>query len=162
MHRLKALKRRLARLAGIVRGWSELAEHHRELLHARQVFAGLIRDGLRRAGIDPSEAAALRRLDKPEPPPPRLRLRSADPRAAFLADMRRLAERMCGRPPSLADASPMQLFALITASAKAPGRRPHDPPDQPGEGRDPSFRFSCGCTIGPGLRRGGHGEVRAI
>ena len=33
------------------------------------------------------------------------------PREAFLAEMERLAERMRGRPPSLAHASPMQLFA---------------------------------------------------
>ena len=110
-HRLKALERRLARLAGIVRSWSEPAKEHQELLDARQLFAGLIRDGLRRAGIDRAEAASLRRLDTPEPPPPPVRLRPADPRVAFLADMERLAERMRGRPPSLADASPMQLFA---------------------------------------------------
>jgi hypothetical protein len=112
MHRLKALERRLARLAGIVRSWSEPAEHHQELLHGRQVFAELIREGLRRAGIDPAEAASLRRLDnKPEPPPPPVRLRPADPRVAFLADMKRLAERMRGRPPSLVQASAMELFA---------------------------------------------------
>jgi len=110
-HRLRALERRLARLAGIVRGWSEPAEEHQELLDARQLFVGLIRDGLRRAGIDPAEAASLRWFDKPEPPPPPVRLRPADPRVAFLADMQRLAERMRGRPPSLAHASPMQLFA---------------------------------------------------
>jgi hypothetical protein len=110
-HRLKALERRLARLAGIVRGWSEPAEHHRELLDARQVFTGLIREGLRRAAIDPAQAVSLRRLDKPEPPPPPVRLRPADPRAAFLDDMRRLAERMRGRPPSLGDASAIELFA---------------------------------------------------
>jgi hypothetical protein len=53
----------------------------------------------------------LCRLDKPEPPPPPMRLPPADPRVAFLADMQSLAERMRGRPPSLAHASPMELFA---------------------------------------------------
>jgi hypothetical protein len=112
MHpRLRNLERRLARLAGIVRGWSEPAEHHQELLEARQLFAGLIRDGLRRAGIDPAEAASLRRLDTPEPPPPPVRLRPADPRVAFLEEMEKLAERMRGHPPNLASASPAMLFA---------------------------------------------------
>ena len=111
-HRLKALERRLARLAAIVRSWTEAAEEEQELREARQVFAGLIREGLRRAGIDPEAASILRRLDAPDPPPlPRVKLRPADPRKAFLADMQKLAERMRGRPPNLADASAMQLFA---------------------------------------------------
>jgi hypothetical protein len=112
MHsRLKALELRLARIAGIVRGWSEPAKRHQEMLHGRQVFAELIREGLRRAGLDPAEAVTLRRLDAPEPPPPPVRLRPADPREAFIAQMQKLAERMRGRPPNLANASPMQLFA---------------------------------------------------
>jgi hypothetical protein len=109
--RLKALERRLARLTGIVRGWSAPAERHRELHRARQAFAGLIREGLQRAGIDPAEAATLRGFDAPAPPPPRVSLRPADPREAFLAEMRKLAERMRGHPPALANASPAELFA---------------------------------------------------
>jgi hypothetical protein len=110
-HRLKALEQRLARIAGIVRGWSEPAKRHQEMLHGRQVLAELIREGLQRAGIDPAEAVTLRRLDEPEPPPPPVRLRPTDPRVAFIEKMQRLAERMRGRPPSLAHASPMELFA---------------------------------------------------
>ena len=111
-HRLKALERRLARLAGIVRSWTAAAEEEAEAREVRQLFAGLIRDGLRRAGIDPEAAASLRRLDAPDPPPlPRVQLRPADPRKAFLADMQSLAERMRSHPPSLANASAMELFA---------------------------------------------------
>jgi hypothetical protein len=117
-HRLKALERRLARVAGIVRGWSEPAHRYQQMHHARQVLAGLIRDGLCRAGIDPAEAVTLRGLDAPEPPPPRVTLRSADPREAFLAQMQALAERMRG-PPPLARASPMELFAYYCVGAGA-------------------------------------------
>jgi hypothetical protein len=112
MHsRLKALERRLARLAGIVRSWSEPAERHRELLHAREVMHELTCEGLRRAGIDPTDAVALRRIDEPEPPPPRVRLRPIDAREVLIAKMEKLAERMRGHPPNLASASPAMLFA---------------------------------------------------
>jgi hypothetical protein len=112
MHpRLKAFERRLTRLAGIVRSWSEPARRHRDRLHARRVMHELICEGLRRAGIDPAEAVALRRFDEPEPPPPRVRLRPIDAREELIAKMERLAARMRGRPPDLAKASAAMLFA---------------------------------------------------
>ena len=110
-HRLKALERRLARLAAIVRGWSEPAKRRHDRLLARKVMHELTCEGLRRAGIDPAEAVALRRVDEPEPPPPRVRLRPIDAREVLIAKMERLAERMRGHPPDLATASPAMLFA---------------------------------------------------
>jgi hypothetical protein len=79
----------------------------------RKVIAALIRAGLERAGVDPAEAVTLRRYEALEPlPPPRPpSLRRVDPRQAFIEKMQALAERMRGHPPSLANASPAELFA---------------------------------------------------
>ncbi|HML09545.1 MAG TPA: hypothetical protein VK432_01705 [Stellaceae bacterium] len=111
LRRLKPFELRLARLTRIVRSWSEPVERHRGLLHARQVMNDLIREGLRRAGLNPDDAVTLRQLGEPPPPPPRLVFRPPDARELLLAEAERLAWRMRGHPPSLARASPMELFA---------------------------------------------------
>lgn len=113
MSRFKSFERRLARVAAIVRAWSAEAEREEGLHKARKAVASLIREGLERAGIDPAEAVSLHRYEALEPPPPRAMPRPlrVDPREPFFTEMRTLAERMRGEPPSLATASPAMLLA---------------------------------------------------
>jgi hypothetical protein len=127
MHRrLEALERRLVRLTRIVRAWSAPEEHRRALHRARKVIAELTREGMRRAGVDPDDAVTLRGFDTPEPPLPARRppWRPPDPREVFLDKIEALAERLRGRPPDLANASPAMLFAyycLGDGAVEAPG-----------------------------------------
>jgi hypothetical protein len=113
MHRrLKSFEQRLARIAAFLRAGNAEAERAQSLGRARKVMASLIREGLRRAGPDPDESRALRALETPQPPPPRhLVWRPPDAREELLAEAQKLADRMRGRPPRLASASPMELFA---------------------------------------------------
>jgi hypothetical protein len=123
-HRLKSLQRRLARIAGFVRAGDEHEEHQRSRLRLRQVIAGLIREGLTRAGLDPGESPTLRDLEMPEKlPPPRRRWRAIDPREALCERMAALGARM-RQPPPLAHASPVELLAYYCFG---PGAR--DDPD---------------------------------
>ena len=111
-NRLKPFERRLARIAAIVEGWTAATEHARSLRHSRRIIAETIREGLRRAGLDPAEAVTLRHLEEdaaaPLPAPGRI---FRDPREAFFTRIRALAERLRGHPPSLANASPAELLA---------------------------------------------------
>lgn len=109
--RLKSLERRLARVAAIIRGQSADSAHARNLRNARRITVTLVRAGLEHAGIDPAEAVTLRRYEATEAPLPSPPLRQLDPREVFFARMRTLAERMRGKPPSLATASPAMLLA---------------------------------------------------
>ena len=110
--RLQALERRLARLTAIVNGWAEEARRERDLQAGRKIIAALIRTGLERAGLDPAQAVTLRRYEALKPPPaPPSPLRRIDPREAFVARIEALADRMRGRPPDLANASPAELLA---------------------------------------------------
>jgi len=109
--RLKSLERRLTRLALLVQDWSVASERARKLRKARAMMTSLIRLGLERAGLDPADAVSLRRDETSEPPAPPPRVYRTDPREAFFAHMRLLAERMRGEPPSLATASPVALLA---------------------------------------------------
>ena len=114
MHRrLEAYERRLARLTAIVRAWAAPEEARRARLRARKVVHELTREGLRRAGLDPADAVALRDDEHPEPAPPPRRppWRRPDPRERLCDRMYELAWRMRGRPPNLAKASAIELFA---------------------------------------------------
>ena len=114
--RLKAYERRLARLAGILRGWSQDDESERTRREHNKLLAMMLRAGLECAGVDPNEAASLCRLEEPQPQP-----------KPFIHPLRRLAERerprtllevldeltrryQKGRPPDLRNASVMQLI----------------------------------------------------
>jgi hypothetical protein len=95
-HRLKALERRLAALAAVLRAWSVDHEQEKEARERRDVLAAFLRAGLEHAGIDPNEASALRHLEPPEQLPPFLQPRP------FAHPLRRLAERR--RPRTLIEA----------------------------------------------------------
>ena len=111
--RLQSLERRLARLTQTVNGWIEEARRERDLCAGRKVIAAMIRAGLERAGLDPAQAATLRRYEALEPLPPQRppMLRRVDPRQAFAEKMQALARRMRGHPPALASASAAELLA---------------------------------------------------
>ena len=120
--RLSGFERRLARIAAWLRARADAAERARESDRAREKIAALIRDGLERAGLDPAEAAGLRRLAVPEPPRPTPTRRRPDPAEAFLDRLRALAARMTG-PPPLATASRAELRAYYCCgdgAAEAP------------------------------------------
>ena len=122
--RLKLLERRLARVAAIIRGQLADSAHARNLRNARRITATLVRTGLERADIDPAEAMTLRRYEATEAPLPSPPLRQVDPREAFFARMRTLAERMRGEPPCLATAPPVALLAYYCfgdGAKEAPG-----------------------------------------
>ena len=127
--RLDGFERRLAALHADLAGWQDDPERSAEARERRAMLAALLRAGLQRAGLDPGEAAALRRLEAPEPPPP------------FIHPLRRLAQRRRrspvdtleamtarfhrGPPPKLSDASAMHLvgyycFGLGRAARKTP------------------------------------------
>ncbi|HTW52862.1 MAG TPA: hypothetical protein VME45_13315 [Stellaceae bacterium] len=112
MHgRLKSLELRFARIAGFVRAGDKYEAHERSRLQVRKVIAGLIREGLTRAGLNPDDSPTLRDLETPDPlPPPPRRWRPIDPRVAFCEQMTALAARM-RQPPRLASASPVALLA---------------------------------------------------
>ncbi len=70
MHRrLKAFERRLAALGAVLRGWSVDPERERQAAERRKVLAVFLRAGLEHAGVDPNEAASLRRLEDPDGTP---------------------------------------------------------------------------------------------
>lgn len=123
--RLQSLERRLARIAAVVNGWIDEARRERQLHKGRKVIASLIREGLERAGLDPADAVTLRSYEAFEPtPPPPPPWRRIDPREAFVAEIEALAERMRGRPPNLASASPAMLLAYYCfgeGAKEAPG-----------------------------------------
>jgi hypothetical protein len=108
--RLKVFEQRLARVAAWRRGHEETAEEERALHEGRQTVAAMIREGIEHAGLDPDASPTLRRLEamKPPAPPPRRRVEPDEP---FLAEIHRLVARLRGRPPDLANASPMALLA---------------------------------------------------
>src|SRR5580698_7019424 len=91
--RLEAYERRLAALAGALRGWSRDAERESQEREHHKILAALLRGGLEHAGLDPSESPALRDLENP----PAWRR----PRP-FVHPLRRLAERQ--RPRTLLEA----------------------------------------------------------
>ena len=129
MHRhLEQFERRLAALNAMLRAWSRDGERERESRERRAVLASMLRAGLECAGVDPSEASALRHLETPEPPP-----------APFVHPLRRLADRRRPRPlievldamtkryhkgpaPGLHQASAMQLIGYYCFG---PGSRDH-------------------------------------
>ena len=63
--RLEAYERRLAALAGALRGWSRDAERESQEREHHKILAALLRGGLEHAGLDPSESPALRDLENP-------------------------------------------------------------------------------------------------
>jgi hypothetical protein len=112
--RLKTLERRLARLAAFFGDRDADTEKAGRLHEARKAMAALTREVIARAGLDPNESRTLRDLEAVEPPaplPPLLRRRPVDSREALIAQLYALGERMRGRPPPLATASPMELLA---------------------------------------------------
>ncbi len=111
--RLRAYERRLARLAGILRAWSGETERAAKRQEGRKLIAMMARAGLAAAGIDPGTAVTLRDLDAPEPARPQVHpLRRAAQRSqqTLLDFLRETTARYHhGRPPDLAQASPMQI-----------------------------------------------------
>lgn len=116
--RLEAYERRLAAVAGVLRGWSRDAEQESQTRERHKILAVFLRAGLEHAGLDPGEAACLRNF---EDPPAWMRPRP------FIHPLRRLAERQRprsmlevlydmtrryhdGRAPDLRQASVMQLI----------------------------------------------------
>jgi hypothetical protein len=122
--RLKSFERRLDGLAATLGAWSVEAEHERDAHRADRLAASLIRAVLENAGIDPTEAPALRRFEENEPPPPEAPARGPlgglDPREILIDELERLAQRMRGDPPSLATATPVELFAYYGFGDGAP------------------------------------------
>jgi hypothetical protein len=119
MHRrLKSFEQRFARIAAFIRADSVRMDREHGLRHARQVMAELIREGLRRAGLNPDDSPRLRELETPEPLPPPRRWRPIDPREAFCDRMEALAARMRA-PPPLATAPPIELLAYYCFGAGA-------------------------------------------
>jgi hypothetical protein len=113
---LEAFERRLARLTAVLGAWSHAGEEERERRERHAVLAAMLRGALVHAGLDPDEAASLRHLEAPEPPPP-----------PVVHPLRRVAERRRPRPlievlcdltrryhgppaPNLRNASVMQLI----------------------------------------------------
>jgi len=101
--RLEQFERRLACLAAALGAWSRDGERERKDRKRRALLASMLRAGLECAGVDPNEAAALRHLETPEPPP-----------KPFVHPLRRLAERQ--RPRSLVEV----LDAMTRRYHKAP------------------------------------------
>lgn len=109
----RVLLRRLDRVAAVVEGWRSARDEQQERREARELFLGLLTGGLRDAGIDPATVPAMRRFDAPAPPTdPPIHRGPPDARDAFFASLTELARRCRQDPPSLADATPLQLFAM--------------------------------------------------
>jgi hypothetical protein len=110
MHRrLKSFERRLARLTGRLQDWAAEVEKTRALRESRALVTALARTGLAAAGLDPTAATRLHRLDTPAPassvPPPR---RTAP--QTLLDHLRALTARFHhGPPPDPTTASPLAL-----------------------------------------------------
>ena len=109
----RVLLRRLDRVAAVVEGWQRAHDEQEAHREARELFLGLLRGGLRDAGIDPAAVPAMRRFDAPDPPAdPPVRCRPLHAREAFFAKLAELARRCRQDPPSLTEATPLQLFAM--------------------------------------------------
>jgi hypothetical protein len=85
--RLEAFERRLARVAAVLGAWARDSEKERARRETNVVLAALLRSALVHAGLDPDEAASLRRLEAPEAPRP-----------PVVHPLRRLAQRRRPRP----------------------------------------------------------------
>ncbi|HZK90345.1 MAG TPA: hypothetical protein VFC56_09385 [Stellaceae bacterium] len=126
--RLEAFERRLARVAAVLGAWALDSERERERRETNAALAAMLRGALVDAGLDPNEAASLRRLEAPEPPRP-----------PAMHPLRRLAERRRPRPliallrdltrryprppaPDLRNASVMQLIGYYCFG---PGNQAH-------------------------------------
>jgi hypothetical protein len=108
-----ALLRRLDRVAAVVDRWQAARDAQEEQRQAHELFVGLLLGGLRDHGIDPATVPAMRRFDKPAPPVgPPVRRRPPDGREVFFAQVAELARRCRRNPPSLAVATPIELFAM--------------------------------------------------
>ena len=94
--RLEQFERRLARLATWLRAVSRDPERERRKRERTKLLAAFLRAGLERAGVDPNEASALRRLEDPNWRWPPFLMRRP-----FIHPLRRVAERQ--RPRSLID-----------------------------------------------------------
>ncbi len=127
MHRrLRALDLRLARLAARLKGWAQEEEAARRRREAGPIIARLLRGALRRAGVDPDAAAALRRLEAPAAEPPRfihpLRRRAERPRTlleALAAMTEAYRRRQPPSPPDLRQASVVELLAYYGPAGPA-------------------------------------------
>jgi hypothetical protein len=109
----RVLLRRLDRVAAVVEGWQRAHDEQKAHREARELFVALLMGGLRDAGIDPATVPAMRRFDAPKPPvDPPVHRRPLHARDVFFAKLAELARRCRQDPPSLADATPLQLFAM--------------------------------------------------
>jgi hypothetical protein len=109
----RALRRRLDRVAAVVEGWQRAHDEEKAQREARELFVGLLTGGLSDAGIDPATVPAMRRFDAPQPRvDPPVHRRPLQARDAFFAKLAEIARRCRQDPPSLADATPLQLFAM--------------------------------------------------
>ena len=86
--RLEAFERRLARVAAVLGAWALDSENERARRETTAALAAMLRGALVHAGLDPNQAASLRRLEAPEPPRP-----------PAVHPLRRLAERRRPRSP---------------------------------------------------------------
>jgi hypothetical protein len=113
---LKALDRRLRRVAALVERLKPDLEFRRDLMAARQMVAKAIRAGLAKAGIDPNDVPALQRFEVPEPPPLPGPIGPAgaepDPRSILYDKLKVLAQRCREHPPTPAECSPAMVFAM--------------------------------------------------
>jgi len=138
----RGLERRLARAeAGAERiaALRDAGREQEEAARLRDTIAAAIRAGLIAAGLDPEEAACLRRhnesMSAPPPPPPPSP--EDDPIEWLEAKFARYAECAREDPPDLAEASMAELFAVYGMTGEDAGAPATISPSPPIGGRGP-------------------------